>query len=85
MAFANNIDARNATINNAGGDQTIFRQCQPRAKLTLSLIILNRTDGQDILDKLEPVTMDASKRIECLPDTRSDILKFIINWVHDPD
>jgi hypothetical protein len=84
FAYANNIDARNATINNAGGDQTIFRQCQPRAKLTLSLIILNRTDGQDILDKLEPVTMDASKRIECLPDTRSDILKFIINWVHDP-
>ena len=28
--------------------------------------------------------MDASTRIRCLRNTRSDILKFIVNWVDDP-
>jgi hypothetical protein len=41
------------------------------------------TDGQDILEKLGPVDMDASNRTECLPDTRTDILKFVVNWAND--
>jgi NACHT domain len=42
------------------------------------------TDSQDrdTLDKLRPVTMDASSRIECLTDTRTGILKFIVDWVN---
>ena len=27
--------------------------------------------------------MDASRRTECLPNTRADILKFIFDWVED--
>jgi hypothetical protein len=39
--------------------------------------------SQDSLDKLKPVKMDASRRNECLPDTRTDVLKFIVDWVND--
>jgi hypothetical protein len=41
------------------------------------------TDSQDILDKLEPIKMDTSRRTECLPNTRREILKFIVDWVND--
>jgi hypothetical protein len=41
------------------------------------------TDSQDILEKLEPIRMDTSRRTECLPDTRAKVLKFIIDWVND--
>src|SRR5882762_6892035 len=40
-------------------------------------------DGQDSLDKLRPVTMDASRRNRCLPNTRTHVLEFIVNWVND--
>jgi len=42
------------------------------------------TDISDSLGKLMPVTMDASRRSECLPNTRVDILNFIVDWVKDP-
>jgi hypothetical protein len=41
-------------------------------------------DAQDVLDKLQPVTMDASKRTGCLPNTREDILNFVVDWANDP-
>jgi NACHT domain len=40
-------------------------------------------DGQDILDKLEPVRMNTSTRSGCLPNTRKEILKSVVDWVND--
>src|ERR1700735_3194309 len=28
--------------------------------------------------------MDSSRRAECLPNTRTDILKFVVDWVNSP-
>jgi hypothetical protein len=46
---------------------------------------ISDADGQDSLEKLKPVTMDASKRKECLSNTRIDVLKFIVDWVNNPN
>ena len=41
-------------------------------------------DIHDSLQKLNPVTMDASRRTGCLSQTRVDVLEFIVDWVEDP-
>ncbi|KIM72615.1 hypothetical protein PILCRDRAFT_15964 [Piloderma croceum F 1598] len=44
----------------------------------------NILNGRDSLDKLKPVTMDASMRSRCLPNTGTHVLEFIVDWVSDP-
>jgi len=38
----------------------------------------------ELLKKLNPARMDAFSRPECLPGTRQDILKWVINWLTTP-
>ncbi|KIM76734.1 hypothetical protein PILCRDRAFT_640905 [Piloderma croceum F 1598] len=40
-------------------------------------------NSRDVLDRLEPVRMDASRRTACHPNTRVDILKFVVDWAND--
>jgi hypothetical protein len=81
-------DARNPTFNEVGGDQVnmVFGKYVLLAGATLRLTtgVITLTGGQDSLDKLKPVVMDASRRTGCLQGTRRDVLKFIVDWVHNP-
>jgi hypothetical protein len=36
-----------------------------------------------LLSKLKPVEIDAHRRNECLPNTRLDVIKSIIDWITD--
>lgn len=49
----------------------------------LILASCSYTDGVDALQSLEPVRMDASRRKGCLENTRTEVLRFIVDWVND--
>lgn len=85
MSFSrvNNTDASNSTFNHVGRDQINIFSKRPLHFHVNDLSPDACTDGRDILDKLDPVTMDASSRIGCLPNTRTDVLKFVVDWAND--
>jgi NACHT domain len=47
------------------------------------VLTISVSDSQDVLDTLDPVTMDASRRTGCLPNTRTDVLKLVVDWAND--
>lgn len=48
------------------------------------MLTLNFAATQHVLEKLDPVDMDATRRDECLPGTRSTIIQLIMDWVMEP-
>lgn len=48
------------------------------------MLTLTFAATQHVLEKLDPVDMDATRRDECLPGTRSTIIQLIMDWVMEP-
>src|ERR1700691_3837610 len=82
MAFsqARYTDARNSTFNEYQYHISLYLSEYKTWDLRLTFTYADSTDS---LEKLKPVTMDASRRTCCLSNTRTDVLKFITDWVND--
>jgi hypothetical protein len=86
MAFhnASHIDARDSTFGNAGRDLYNITQthCESLHQRFEVSVRSPSTALDHTLSILAPAQMDASTRSECLPGTRTDILRSIADWAY---
>ena len=85
-----NVDNRHSNISNIRGDQfniTVLNQSESGLlsidKLPNSLNYIFSAASKQVLQDLNPVEMDPCMRKECLADTRTNVLRLVINWVED--
>ena len=78
-------DARNGVFQAIGRDQyNYYGDCESYPLRHQFIQILSTFPGlPQLLSKLEPASMDASKRKRCLEGTRTRVLKSITDWVSD--